>query len=192
MTAKEPVQPGRRAIRRYHEKELADLQIGYEKVEPYPLMYVETSAVAASSPRHGGAKPPLKKPFSYRMEDKMRLSKPWRRKAAALPRRGPCRRQSRQGPGDFRFLFACPAPSPGRLSLIPGILVIQVTHYFCGASCGGIFWLAARSSRAACVYHFLTTSIAGLPHGVSEVSSTPPNPLVPTFHQYMPSNHGWL
>jgi predicted helicase len=63
-------------------KELADLHIEYEKLEPYPLKFVETTAVAASLPRHGasrhgggGEKPPLQRPLSYRVEDKMRLSK---------------------------------------------------------------------------------------------------------------------
>ncbi len=80
-------------------KELADLHIDYEKLEPYPLKFIETCSgilgadVAASLPRHGGVKPPLPKaerrsalqnadlkvgatiPLSYRVEDKMRLSK---------------------------------------------------------------------------------------------------------------------
>ncbi|HEV2493648.1 MAG TPA: type ISP restriction/modification enzyme [Terriglobia bacterium] len=60
-------------------KELARLHIEYEKLEPWPLEFIETSSgvlgpdVAASLPRHGGVKPPL--PLSYRVEDKMRLSK---------------------------------------------------------------------------------------------------------------------
>jgi predicted helicase len=46
-------------------KELADLHIDYEKLEPYPLKFIETSSgilgadVAASLPRHGGVKPPI-------------------------------------------------------------------------------------------------------------------------------------
>jgi predicted helicase len=65
-------------------KELARLHIDYEKLEPYPLKFMETTAVAASSHRHGGVKPPLRPadlkvgatiPLSYRVEDKMRLSK---------------------------------------------------------------------------------------------------------------------
>jgi len=40
-------------------KELAALHLGYEKLEPYPLKYIETEGV----------------PLSYRVEDKMRLSK---------------------------------------------------------------------------------------------------------------------
>jgi len=80
-------------------EELARLHIDYEKVEPWPLKFIETSSgflgtdVAASLPRHGGVKPPLQKaerrsalqsadlkvgatiPLSYRVEDKMRLSK---------------------------------------------------------------------------------------------------------------------
>jgi predicted helicase len=80
-------------------KELARLHIEYESLEPYPLKFIETSSgvlgadVAASSLRHGGVKPPLQKaerrsalqnadlkvgatiPLSYRIEDKMRLSK---------------------------------------------------------------------------------------------------------------------
>jgi len=71
-------------------KELAQLHIDYEKLEPYPLKFIETSSgvlgadVAASLPRHGGVKPPLRNadlkvgatiPLSYRVEDKMRLAK---------------------------------------------------------------------------------------------------------------------
>jgi predicted helicase len=79
-------------------KELAGLHIEYEKLEPYPLKFIETSSgvlgadVAASLPRHGGVKPPLRNadpsprsgqalkvgatiPLSYRVEDKMRLAK---------------------------------------------------------------------------------------------------------------------
>jgi predicted helicase len=105
-------------------KELARLHIDYEKLEPWPLQFIETTVVtpasrrqpdsrrdggvtaaavgtppqqnaslAASSPRHGGVKPPLQTaerrsalrsadlkvgatiPLSYRVEDKMRLSK---------------------------------------------------------------------------------------------------------------------
>ncbi len=80
-------------------KELANLHIDYEKLEPYPLKFIEACSgilgpdVAASLPRHGGVKPPLQKaerrsalqnadlkvgatiPLSYRVEDKMRLAK---------------------------------------------------------------------------------------------------------------------
>ncbi|MGO8788590.1 MAG: type ISP restriction/modification enzyme [Terriglobia bacterium] len=113
-------------------KELAGLHIDYEKLEPWPLELIETTAVtpasrrqpdsrrdggatasaagtsplqsasvAASLPRHGGVKPPLRQaerraalqsadpslrsgqalkvgatiPLSYRVEDKMRLAK---------------------------------------------------------------------------------------------------------------------
>ena len=71
-------------------KELARLHIEYEGLEPYPLKFIETSSgvlgtdVAASLPRHGGVKPPLRNadlkvgatiPLSYRVEDKMRLAK---------------------------------------------------------------------------------------------------------------------
>jgi predicted helicase len=71
-------------------KELARLHIDYERLEPWPLKFIETSSlvlgadVAASLPRHGGVKPPLRNadlkvgaaiPLSYRVEDKMRLSK---------------------------------------------------------------------------------------------------------------------
>jgi len=57
-------------------KELANLHVDYEKLEPCPLKFVETGVVAASLPRHGGVKPPLRSlPLSYRVEDKMRLSK---------------------------------------------------------------------------------------------------------------------
>jgi predicted helicase len=71
-------------------KELARLHIDYEKLEPWPLKFIETSSgllgtdVAASLPRRGGVKPPLREaerrsalqiPLSYRVEDKMRLGK---------------------------------------------------------------------------------------------------------------------
>jgi predicted helicase len=71
-------------------KELARLHIDYDKLEPWPLKFIETSSgvleadVAASLPRHGGVKPPLRNadlkvgatiPLSYRVEDKMRLAK---------------------------------------------------------------------------------------------------------------------
>ena len=71
-------------------KELARLHVEYESMEPYPLKFIETSSgvlganVAASLPRHGGVKPPLRSadlkvgatiPLSYRVEDKMRLAK---------------------------------------------------------------------------------------------------------------------
>jgi predicted helicase len=71
-------------------KELARLHIEYESLEPYRLKFIETSSgvlgadVAASLPRHGGVKPPLRNadlkvgatiPLSYRVEDKMRLAK---------------------------------------------------------------------------------------------------------------------
>jgi predicted helicase len=74
-------------------KELADLHIDYEKLEPYPLKFIETPSVApgfspARAALKGGATvgadgvrpkaerrsaPPI--PLSYRVEDKMRLSK---------------------------------------------------------------------------------------------------------------------
>ena len=57
-------------------KELAQLHVDYEQLEPCPLKFVETGVVAASLPRHGGVKPPLRSvPLSFRVEDKMRLSK---------------------------------------------------------------------------------------------------------------------
>jgi predicted helicase len=71
-------------------RELARLHIEYEKLEPYPLKFIETCSgvlgadVAASLPRHGGVKAPLQAadlkvgatiPLSYRVEDKMRLAK---------------------------------------------------------------------------------------------------------------------
>ncbi len=60
-------------------KELADLHINYEAVEPYALKYVETAVAAMSpSPKKGKSPvrtPALQKPLSYRVEDKMRLSK---------------------------------------------------------------------------------------------------------------------
>ncbi len=58
-------------------KELARLHIDYEKLEPWPLKFIETTAVAPASRRQstgrrdGGATIPL----SYRVEDKMRLAK---------------------------------------------------------------------------------------------------------------------
>ena len=65
-------------------KELAHLHIDYEMLEPYPLRFIETIDVAASLLRHGGVKPSLRRaglkvgatiPLSYRVVDKMRLSK---------------------------------------------------------------------------------------------------------------------
>jgi predicted helicase len=62
-------------------KELARLHIEYEALEPWPLKFVETSAVAAVSDRRtgkiGDQRSPLQKclPLSYRVEDKMRLAK---------------------------------------------------------------------------------------------------------------------
>ena len=64
-------------------KELAQLHVDYEKLEPYPLKYVETCAVAAVYDRrplhekNGAHRAPLQQPLplSYRVEDKMRLSK---------------------------------------------------------------------------------------------------------------------
>ena len=58
-------------------KELARLHIDYETLEPWPLKFIETTAVTPASRRHpesrrdGGATTPL----SYRVEDKMRLAK---------------------------------------------------------------------------------------------------------------------
>ena len=66
-------------------KELARLHIEYEKLEPWPLKFIETTAVAAVSDRRPAVgTPPLQKaerrsalqiPLSYRVEDKMRLAK---------------------------------------------------------------------------------------------------------------------
>lgn len=63
-------------------KELADLHIAYEKIEPYPLQFMETTAVtavyrptAATQRSTGAHRAPLQMPLSYRVEDKMRLSK---------------------------------------------------------------------------------------------------------------------
>jgi len=66
-------------------KELARLHIDYEKLEPYPLKFMETTAVAAVyRPSAGARRAPLPNadlkvgatiPLSYRVEDKMRLSK---------------------------------------------------------------------------------------------------------------------
>jgi predicted helicase len=61
-------------------KDLARLHIDYEKLEPWPLKFVETGAVAAMSPSPRSGRSPvrtpaLQKPLSYRVEDKMRLSK---------------------------------------------------------------------------------------------------------------------
>ena len=60
-------------------KDLARLHIDYEKLEPYPLKYVETPAVAPLYERRksdAGHRPALQDlPLSYRVEDKMRLAK---------------------------------------------------------------------------------------------------------------------
>jgi predicted helicase len=64
-------------------KELADLHVGYEKVEPYPLTYVEEGAAVAAvydrrnveKKKGGDHRSPLQKPLSYRVEDKMQLAK---------------------------------------------------------------------------------------------------------------------
>jgi predicted helicase len=66
-------------------EELARLHIDYEKLEPWPLEFIETTAVAAVSDRRTAVgTPPLQKaerrsalqiPLSYRVEDKMRLAK---------------------------------------------------------------------------------------------------------------------
>jgi predicted helicase len=72
-------------------KELAALHIDYEKLEPYPLKFVETSALVAavSSPPRGQkaamrtsageaamrTSPLQNVPLSYRVDNKMRLSK---------------------------------------------------------------------------------------------------------------------
>jgi hypothetical protein len=50
----------------------------------------------------------------------------------------------------------------------------------------------SMTQRSLLRYHRRITSIAGFPQGVCERSLSPPNPFVPTFHQYMPSNHGLL
>ena len=57
-------------------KELARLHMEYEKLEPWPLKFIETTVTPASrrhpeSRRDGG----VTTPFSYRVEDKMRLAK---------------------------------------------------------------------------------------------------------------------
>ena len=59
-------------------KELAGLHIDYEKVEPWPLKYIETGSgvVGASGARpQAERRSALQIPLSYRVEDKMRLSK---------------------------------------------------------------------------------------------------------------------
>jgi predicted helicase len=59
-------------------KELAGLHIDYEKVEPWPLKYIETSSgVLGASGDHLQAerRSALQIPLSYRVEDKMRLAK---------------------------------------------------------------------------------------------------------------------
>jgi predicted helicase len=57
-------------------KELARLHVDYEKLEPWPLKFMETTAVAAVyRPPVGAHRAPLQKPLSYRVEEKMRLSK---------------------------------------------------------------------------------------------------------------------
>ncbi len=80
-TLRYPSRPTPKHSGRLRRRErLARLHIDYGKLEPYPLKFVETPTVAASSPRHGaashgGVKPPPQKPLSYRVEDKLRLSK---------------------------------------------------------------------------------------------------------------------
>jgi predicted helicase len=59
-------------------KELARLHIEYEKLEPWPLKYIETSSgvVGASGARpKAGRRSAVQIALSYRVEDKMRLSK---------------------------------------------------------------------------------------------------------------------
>jgi predicted helicase len=66
-------------------KELARLHVDYEKLEPYPLKFIETTTVAAvCRPPNGAHRAPLQNadlkvgatiPLSYHVEDKMRLSK---------------------------------------------------------------------------------------------------------------------
>ena len=59
-------------------KELARLHIDYEKIEPYPLKFIETNLAGVGA---SGARPKAERhsalhtPLSYRVEDKMRLSK---------------------------------------------------------------------------------------------------------------------
>jgi predicted helicase len=59
-------------------EELARLHIDYEKVEPWPLKYIETSSgvlgASGNSPR-AERRSALQIPLSYRVEDKMRLAK---------------------------------------------------------------------------------------------------------------------
>jgi predicted helicase len=59
-------------------EELARLHIDYEKVEPWPLRYIETSSgvLGASGDRpQAERRSALQIPLSYRVEDKMRLAK---------------------------------------------------------------------------------------------------------------------
>jgi len=62
-------------------KELADLHIDYEKVEPYPLKFVETTVAPLFRPPGRGAlrapagAPRAPLPLSYCVKDKMRLAK---------------------------------------------------------------------------------------------------------------------
>jgi predicted helicase len=59
-------------------KELAGLHIDYEKLEPWPLRYIETSSgvLGASGDRpQAERRSALQIPLSYRVEDKMRLAK---------------------------------------------------------------------------------------------------------------------
>ena len=53
------------------------MHIGYEKQEPHPLKFIEMTAVAPASRRHpnGRRDGGVTTPFSYRVEDKMRLAK---------------------------------------------------------------------------------------------------------------------
>ena len=71
-------------------KELARLHIDYEKLEPWPLKFIETTAVAPAR-RHSGR----------RRDVAASLPSPWRRKAAATKGRAPlgpteCRPQGRR------------------------------------------------------------------------------------------------
>ena len=62
-------------------------------------------------------------------------------------------------------------------------VLTKKTQEFCGMG-------EPKTHLPPAVYQCFMTSIAGLPHGVCELSCGPPLPFVSIFHQYIPSNHG--
>ena len=95
---------------------------------------------------------------------------------------------------------ACPTMLPKRLNLRGGAgdfacLERTLGTFFSIGRMGRVVQVSdpphLRDHRAPFKNHFPITSIAGLRHGVCEPSSGPPKPLLPTFHQYTPPNHGF-